>query len=300
MSEIQIKSPVLLQVLIITYLVGLNNYELLVSEWYEVHRVKPHLIAIYESLEKVDSRFLTQQTNVFLILGSHTAILLDTGSGAQPLKALVTSLIEDRDLVVINSHNHFDHLGNNSEFDKIHIHAMDLKNAANMYDVKFLSSSSGTLGNLAKDFTIKPCREIIPLIGGEIFDLGGIKVQTIYTPGHTQGSVCLRTDKNELFTGDTYHHGAYYLPPYERFQELLDSLHELDQEINVDTTLFPAHEDYGISSKGVKKFENILRTTNFNDDHKEFNPFLDAYLMTVDEFILIYPREGYVESPDWY
>lgn len=274
--------------------------EILIAERYEVHRVQPHLIVICERLEKIDSRFLTRTTNMFLILGGHTALLFDTGSGALPLKPLVTELIENRDLIVINSHNHFDHLGNNSEFDKIHIHAMDLKIAANAIDVKFLSSSSGNIGNLSKSFAIEPCREIIPLIGDESFDLGGIKVKTMYTPGHTQGSLCLLTDKNELFTGDTYHHGAYYLPPFERYQALLDSLNELDEKINEDTILFPAHEDYAIASKGVKKFENILRTTNFNDDHKEFNEFLDAYIMIVDEFTLIYPGEGYVEDLDWY
>ena len=37
---------------------------------------------------------------------------------------------------------------------------------------------------------------------GEIFDIGGIKVHAIHTPGHTLGHMCYVVDDKVLFTGD--------------------------------------------------------------------------------------------------
>ena len=54
----------------------------------------------------------------FLICGSHRAILFDTGLGIRDIKKVAEELY-DGQITVINSHCHFDHIGNNWRFDKV-------------------------------------------------------------------------------------------------------------------------------------------------------------------------------------
>jgi len=46
---------------------------------------------------------------------------------------------------------------------------------------------------------------------GEVMEVSGISVQCIYTPGHTEDSVCYLMDGKYLFTGD-----AFFNPRYDR------------------------------------------------------------------------------------
>ena len=61
-------------------------------------------------------------TNIYLILGPEKALLIDTGSGLYPIKPVVDNLIEHRELIVINTHTHFDHRGSNDEFETTYNH----------------------------------------------------------------------------------------------------------------------------------------------------------------------------------
>ena len=58
----------------------------------------------------------------YLILGDKKAVLLDTGLGIGDMKRLVCELT-NLAVVVLNSHTHFDHLGDNHQFDTMY--AMD-------------------------------------------------------------------------------------------------------------------------------------------------------------------------------
>ncbi|GAG78570.1 unnamed protein product, partial [marine sediment metagenome] len=49
------------------------------EKWFEVLRQDENLIVIRERLSDIDPRFLTEYTNIFLLLGTHTAMLIDTG-----------------------------------------------------------------------------------------------------------------------------------------------------------------------------------------------------------------------------
>ena len=101
------------------------------KDWYEVIHYNRYIIVIREKLSEIDPRFLTTYTNIFLILGSNKSLLIDTGCGLFPLKPIVEELIEDRELFVINTHSHFDHIGSNSEFEEVYIH----KNEITFFDL---------------------------------------------------------------------------------------------------------------------------------------------------------------------
>lgn len=94
------------------------------------------------------------------------------------------------------THAHFDHCDGaalfQSEGADLYMHAKD---------AELLSGK----GNLAEMFGMK----YIPFVpnktvnDGDEFELCGIRIKVIHTPGHTAGGVCYLADGSALFTGDT-------------------------------------------------------------------------------------------------
>jgi glyoxylase-like metal-dependent hydrolase (beta-lactamase superfamily II) len=94
-----------------------------------------------------------------------------------------------------------------------------------------------------------PALPDLELRDGDLIDLPGRRLRTVWTPGHTPGHVCLHLeDAGRLFTGDhvlpgiTPHIGLY---PYDRddVDPLGDFLGSLDRVADLgDLDALPAHE----------------------------------------------------------
>ena len=256
--------------------------------WYEIIKQKDYLYVIRERLDEIDPRFLTTYTNIYLILGPEKALLIDTGSGLNPLKPVVDKLIENRELLVINTHSHFDHRGSNDEFETIYIHENEVGNASMPFDISILKDSPkeivyrySTIG-----FVYQPSLNVEPLIDGDRFELGDISVEVIHTPGHSVGSISLLTDKGDLFTRDTAHYGAMYLPKKRQFSVILDSISKLlvlFDNSNVQE-IYPSHEEYPVGKELlVKLYEGITNIENIWDT-KIKDRFLGAWILEDKNF----------------
>ena len=57
--------------------------------------------------------------DVYKRQGSERALLLDTGLGIVPVKPLIEELYQG-ELITVNSHFHFDHIGNNHSFEPVY------------------------------------------------------------------------------------------------------------------------------------------------------------------------------------
>src|SRR5215467_8667507 len=75
--------------------------------WYEVYKVAPQTFAIYEPHQ-------SEETISYLIIGTKQAVLFDTGMGIGDMYKIVRQLTS-RPVVVMNSHTHDDHVGDNWE-----------------------------------------------------------------------------------------------------------------------------------------------------------------------------------------
>lgn len=76
------------------------------------------------------------------------------------------------------------------------------------------------------------------------WSVGGIRIQSMLTPGHTSGSVCYLIDDN-LFTGDTlFAEGCGLCPDKQSAEIMYESLKSLKNVLNSDTKVFPGHS-YG-------------------------------------------------------
>lgn len=129
----------------------------------------------------------TNSVYLYLMAGTQSALLLDTGFGQIDVPAAVRALTH-LPLTVVNSHGHFDHIGSNHCFDTIWLHPADRP-----------------LYSLHRSRLPDPITEhLADLTDGQRIDLGDRTLEVIHTPGHSKGSVCLldRT-RRWLFTGDT-------------------------------------------------------------------------------------------------
>jgi glyoxylase-like metal-dependent hydrolase (beta-lactamase superfamily II) len=180
--------------------------------WFEVYEVSPSTYAIYEPRQ-------SEETIGYLILGKSRAVLFDTGMGIGDLKKLTTGLTH-LPIVVLNSHTHGDHVGDNWQFATIY--GMDTEftrksaqgsSAQAQAEIK-PSEICGDLpaGFDTKTYTTRPWKITRYIHDGERIDLGGRSLEVIATPGHTPDAICLFDQASGLlFTGDTYYPGTIYL-----------------------------------------------------------------------------------------
>ena len=245
------------------------------SEWFEIQEIKKYFYVIRERLDLIDPRFRTEFTNIFLLLGSKKALLLDTGSGLYPIKPVVEKIIEDRELIVLNTHSHFDHIGGNEEFEQVYIHEKETSNIEKQFDAFFLKNSPMKIVERYKErkFMFNPVKSVISIEDGKIFDLGGITLKVINTPGHSNGSICLLSDNGELFTGDTAHYGTLFLPTPKEMPIFINSITKLLEIVNNNPNIeiYPSHEQFPVGKEIFKEmisgFKNLknLKSTRITD-----------------------------------
>ena len=197
--------------------------------WFEVYRVAPATFAIYEPRQ-------SEETISYLIVGTKQAVLFDTGMGIGNLRAVVARLTS-RPVVVLNSHTHNDHVGDNWQFP--YIFGMDTAFTRN--NAKGSSAAAQqeigegqTCGDLPKGFdsakyATKPWKVSLFVHDGFKINLGGRTVEIIATPGHTPDAISLIDRANGLlFTGDTYYPGVIWLyRPETDFPAYLTSVKKL-------------------------------------------------------------------------
>jgi len=258
------------------------------KSWYEIIKQKEYLYIIREKLDKIDPRFLTKYINLFLLLGDHIALLIDTGSGLFPLKPVIDKLIGDRKLMVINTHSHFDHRGSNSEFEKIYIHENEVDEISTPFDISFLKESPSQIVKLyqEKNFKLPVANNVQPLKDGAKFNLNGIRIKVIHTPGHSNGSICLLTNKGELFTGDTAHYGSMFLPVKEEFPIILKSLQKLIKQIgsNENLQLYPSHEEYAVDKALLTKLYKGIQNIDIIWERRKYDDFLECFILKDENF----------------
>ena len=175
--------------------------------------------------------------NCYLLLDERKAIV-DVGGDVQFIINAVKRYIDPKELdYIILTHSHFDHAaaaGHLKGIAKIAIHRDEysLLKAQN-----FTSHLFGV--------SFKPFEPDIMLEGGEVFELGELRLEVIHTPGHSPGSICLyEPDKKWLFSGDTvFAYGSFGRVdlPGGSARELIKSL-EILSKLDV-RNLYPGHEE---------------------------------------------------------
>ena len=172
----------------------------------------------------------------YLIEGNERALLIDGLTGVGSLKAFVRELTE-LPVMMAATHGHIDHVGAAWEYGEVFINPDDI---ALMYTPHH-SEPAGRLGFAsAPSFTGEPKRTVptladvpaprpvktYPIYEGDIFDLGGIQIEVIQVPGHTQGTVVfLDRAARVIYSGDACNGNTLLcLPGSTTIEEYKESL----------------------------------------------------------------------------
>lgn len=172
------------------------------------------------------------RTNTYLLRQGNDAILIDPASKAEKL----IDILGDLNLVgILLTHGHFDHIkAVDGLYEKYHcpvyLHEDDEELARDKY--------SGQDFGLVSYITCKTEK----LQEGKI-NIGPFEVETIFTPGHTEGSVIYMIENN-IFTGDTLFKGSVGRTDLKGgdISKLRESL-RIFKNIKGDYQIYPGHDE---------------------------------------------------------
>jgi hydroxyacylglutathione hydrolase len=150
-------------------------------------------------------------------------VIIDGGADPAPLLAAA----EKNGLTVsylLLTHHHHDHVSENHVFKErlgVQILAHPLE-AARLTDV---------------DRAIEP---------GEVLAVGGLHIDGLHTPGHTDGMLSFRVNDAEVFTGDTLFKGSVggvRAPGSTTFEDLKASIMDVLMKLPHETVVRPGHTE---------------------------------------------------------
>ncbi len=178
--------------------------------------------------------------------GIEDAILIDAGGDLDKILRIANENGVKVSAVLL-THGHFDHVGACANLQKLGAKIYIHKN-----DEKLVSTDAGECGFGIKVNKFTPD---VLLCGGEEFNLFGIDIKVIHTPGHTSGGVCYQIEES-LFSGDTLFLGSYgRVDLGGDIVELKNSIVNVLFNLKGDYDVYPGHD----------------RTTTLSRE-REFNP----------------------------
>ena len=227
------------------------------NDWFEAYQISPHLVVFYEPRHY-------EETIANLVIGDHTAALIDTGCGIGPIHDAVRE-VTDRPILVINTHTHTDHIAGNRSFDRIaaldHPRTRHVASAGVAHDdfhrdllTEGLVAGAWPRGFDPSQAVVPPFQVALWLRDGDRVDLGGRDLEVLHTPGEALDHICLldRADR-VLFSGDILLEGPVWthleggsvtdlVASYERLMNHVDDFDRLMPSHNIpwlDKSILP-------------------------------------------------------------
>lgn len=183
----------------------------------------------------------TDKTTMYLIEGKDKAMLIDTGTKCEKLNEVVRKITQ-KPLMVVITHLHGDHAGNMDQFADVYFHPADtvLLNPDKPYKGKIHFVSDG-----------------------QVFDLGGRKIEVSHMPAHTPGSiVLLDRQAGNCFSGDAFGSGQVWLQlkPYAPMSTYIESCRKMESLMDKGITkIYCGHYPY-VKKAYNKEYITQMRT----------------------------------------
>ena len=177
------------------------------------------------TIHKIAENIWAIEQNVvrgFLLVGLDRAVLVDTCFGGDILSACRT--VTQLPITLVTTHSDGDHIGCDGQFPEQYLHSAEFS--------RYESRGKGLCH-------AKPLEE------GDVFSLGRYRLEVIWIPGHTPGSIALLDREHRfLISGDTVQTGCIFMHGEGRdlraFRDSIARLEKMRQEGLFDTVL-PAH-----------------------------------------------------------
>jgi glyoxylase-like metal-dependent hydrolase (beta-lactamase superfamily II) len=180
-------------------------------------------------------------SHIYLLRASYGTVLIDSGLDQHFLslqEQLLGLGLKVRDInLVINTHEHLDHIGANRYFQETSFIA-----AHRFAATKITLEDHYVTLYRSGDRNEVPLRIHLWLENRSLFDLGSHTLEVIHTPGHTSGSICIYEFKTKvLFSGDMVFAGGTlsYIAESGSVGDYVNSLMCL--EARKISKIFPGH-----------------------------------------------------------
>jgi glyoxylase-like metal-dependent hydrolase (beta-lactamase superfamily II) len=149
-----------------------------------------------------------KSSHSYLIRGDYKNLLIDSGvdkNFPRLQKSMLALGLKIRDIdIVVNTHEHFDHIGANRYFQDYALIA-----AHRFAAIKITMEDRYVTMYESGDLNEPSLKVHIWLENRSRFDLGNYSLEVLHTPGHTSGSICIYEPARKiLFTGDTLFAGG--------------------------------------------------------------------------------------------
>ena len=192
----------------------------------------------------IDVRMFTVgpvQENCFIVRenDSGTALIVDPGEEADRLLKAVDELGIEKVEAILVTHTHFDHVGAVAPVARatgapVYCPELEREVLANIMDY-VPWPGFGPFESYEADHTVA---------GGETLDLAGMKLDVLFTPGHSPGHVTYAIrDERALFSGDVLFQGSVGRVdlPGGDWPTLLSSIQSLVDGFEPETVVYPGH-----------------------------------------------------------
>ncbi|MFT5209723.1 MAG: hydroxyacylglutathione hydrolase [Flavobacterium sp.] len=233
------------------------------DDYYIIHALDENTFAIGEP------RYDQKNFN-YLILGNKRAILFDAGSGMRDINPVVNSLT-NLPLTFVPSHLHYDHIGNNVEFDRIAL--VDLPHLRERVkdgylQLKWQEHLGETEGYEAPKLKIHEW-----LSPAEVIDIGDRELTVLFTPGHTDNSISLLDNANHtIFSGDFIYPGDLYaFLPGSNLGDYLQGAKNLISSAGPEYKIYGAHRSAssGLPIINLQDVTDLRETLEAIQNHGE-------------------------------
>ena len=151
------------------------------------------------------------------------AVIVDSGGPSEALLAAIERHAVTPTHLLI-THRHGDHVAENHVYKE-------------RFDVEILAHPLEAEHMLDVDRAFEP---------GELLPVGGLRVDALHTPGHTDGMLTFRVNDEHVFTGDTLFKGSVggvRAPGSTGFADLKHSIMDVLMKLPPETRVHPGHTD---------------------------------------------------------
>lgn len=214
----------------------------------------------YYSHEKWSDRIYTVTINystvnritLMVFIGDEKILVIDNGHGIDTkLRPYIESFAGKKPMICALTHIGIDHCGGSEQFDEVYIHPIDKEKLPMPRDRRYIDvqpfanystefeeyTNLYTLNGIAKE-------DAIAIEDGYVFDLGNLKVEGIFTPGHSTGHMSYYCMSEKVcFTGDAMNVDTHLKGPGGRqfFIDYADMIERFLHRVAPDTVLFSSH-----------------------------------------------------------
>lgn len=174
--------------------------------------------------------------NSMLVRGGEESLLVDPSISLIARRAELPRV--DR---VLNSHCHEDHIAGNHLFPDVPwlLHEQDRPGILSLEGLEAIYGYAQPIMDafrpmLLEQFHFTPRPDAVAFRDGDVFDLGGVRLRVLHTPGHTRGHCCFLVEPDDvLYLGDIdlSSFGPYYGDAWsdlEDFERTLAAVRDIE------------------------------------------------------------------------